>query len=245
MIGAVAHVPADLAIWLIRAMVPVPAALAEATTIIPGGTIVVVMVLAVAFLATLGVVESDRLERRAKQLEDRIRDAQDFDAKDVFVSSNLTGVLTGIAIDIGRRTILLADETDGIRRFEASQIVRSEILQDKVQLAFVNRGSQLARAAVGGILMGGVAAAVGALTASKRSVDNVQKVILRLVTDDFDQPTFDIVLLDHSIRKKGIKRSSSLYQEALQVAELWHSRVSALLIKAEDSGGARGGNDDA
>lgn len=194
--------------------------------------------LVVAFIAivALGVVGANRQARRAKNLENRIRDVKDFDATDVFVS---TENLTGIAIDVGRRRLLLADETAGLRQFEASQVVSCEILEDKVQLAFVNRGSQLARAAVGGILLGGAGAAVGALTASKRSVDNVQKVILRLVTDNFNRPSHDMVLLDWSLRKKGIKRSNFFYRQARQVAELWHGRVLAML-KAEESGPKKG-----
>lgn len=190
--------------------------------------------LVVVFVAivTIGVVGANRQQRRANDLADRIRELKDFHATDVFVSVDS---FTGIAIDVPRRRLLLADETAGIRQFEVSQVISCEILQDEVQLAFVNRGSQLARAAVGGILLGGAGAAVGALTASKRSVDNVQKVTLRLVTNDFNRPTHDIVLLDWSIRKKGIKRSNILYRQALQVAELWHGRVQAML-QAEKSG---------
>ena len=190
--------------------------------------------LVVAFVAivALGVVGANRQERRAKDIEDRIRELKDFAATDIFVS---TENFAGIAIDVRRRRLLLADETAGLRQFEASQVISCEILQDEVQLAFVNRGSQLARAAVGGILLGGAGAAIGALTASKRGVDNVRKVILRLVTDDFNRPIHDMVLLDWSIRKKGIKRTNFLYRQSLEVAELWHGRVIAML-KAEESG---------
>ena len=154
-----------------------------------------------------------------------MRRLTDFDPSDVLVSREN---LAGVAIDLSRRKLLLADEQK-LRQFSVGQIISCEILEDEVQLAFVNRGSQLIRGAVGGIAFGGVGAAVGALSASRRSVDNVKKVVLRFVTDDFDQPNHDVVLLDWSFRKKGLKRGNPIYRMALDQAELWHGRVKALL----------------
>lgn len=44
--------------------------------------------------------------------------------------------------------------------------------------------------------------------------------------------------LTGSIRKKGVRRSNFVYRQALEVAELWHCRVQAML-KAEESGDSR------
>lgn len=187
-----------------------------------------------AGLVFVAVYHEQQQGRKVKAIEDRMRRLTDFDPSDVLVSKEN---LTGVAIDLDRRKLLLADEMC-LRQFRASQIISCEILEDEVQLAFVNRGSQLIRGAIGGVAFGGIGAAVGALSASRRSVDNVKKVVLRFVTDDFDRPTHDVVLLDWSFRKKGLKREGLIYRQALGEAELWHGRVKALLKReaAEEAG---------
>ena len=114
-----------------------------------------------------------------------------------------------------------------------SSIVSCEILEDDIQLAHVNRGSQIASIAVGGILLGGIGAVIGGLSGSKRSINNVNKVVLRFMTDDFDRPKHDVVLLDWSFSKKGLKRDNMLYRQALEMAELWHGRVMAMMKAVE------------
>ena len=191
---------------------------------------VVGLAIVLGVLFAFGVMQGQRDYRTVTDIEKRIRHLDDFEPTDVYVSSiNFAGV----AIDASRREILLADEA-ALRRFTMSSIVACEILEDDVRLAYVNRGSQLAGIAVGGILLGGVGAVVGALSASKRSINNVSKVILRFMTDDFERPKHDIVLLDWSFSKKGLKRDGMLYREALETAELWHDRVTAMM-KAEES----------
>ena len=189
-----------------------------------------VAVIGVVFAGAIvwGIVQGIDKARGAAKIKKRIGELDNFKPADVYVSETN---LLGLAIDPQRREIVLADE-DKLRRFNVPSIVSCEILQDDVQLAYVNRGSQLASVAVGGVLLGGVGAVIGGLSGSTRSVNNVKKLILRFVTDDFDKPNHDIVLLDWSFSSKGIKRDNLIYQQALEIAELWHSRVRAMM-KAE------------
>ncbi len=180
--------------------------------------VVVGLVVLLGTIIVMSVLQGQRDNRTATNIEKRIRRMDDFEAADVYVSAfNLAGV----AIDLGRQELLLADE-GALRRSTVSSIVSCEILEDDIQLAYVNRGSQLAGIAVGGILLGGVGAVIGGLSGSKRSINNVNKVVLRFRTDDFDRPKHDIVLLDWSFSKKGLKRDGMLYRGALEMAELWH-----------------------
>ena len=179
----------------------------------------------------IGLMQGQRDHRAATNIEKRIRHLDNFEPTDVYVS---TFNLAGVAIDSSRREILLADVAT-LRRFTMSSIISCEILEDDVRLAYVNRGSQLAGIAVGGILLGGVGAVIGSLSASKRSINNVSKVILRFMTDDFERPMHDIVLLDWSFSKKGLKRDGMLYRAALETAELWHGRVTAMMKAGESS----------
>ena len=192
---------------------------------------VVGLVIFLGVLVAIGLIQGQRDHQKATNIEKRIRQVDDFEPTDVYVS---TFNLAGVAVDANRRELLLADEAT-LRRFTISSIISCEILEDDVQLAYVNRGSQLAGIAVGGILLGGVGAVIGSLSASKRSINNVSKVILRFMTDDFDSPKHDIVLLDWSFSKKGLKRDSMLYRAALESAELWHGRVTAMMKAGESS----------
>lgn len=182
-------------------------------------------------LVAVGLVQAQRNDRTAANIGKLIRSLDDFEPTDVYVS---TQNFAGVAIDANRRELLLVDEAT-LRRFPISSIVSCEILEDDVSLAYVNRGSQLARVAVGGVLLGGVGAIIGGLSASKRKINNVRKVILRFMTDDFDRPKHDVVLLDWSFSKKGLKRDGMLYRKALETAELWHGRVIAMMKSGESS----------
>lgn len=192
---------------------------------------IVGLAIVLGVLVAIGLMQGQRDHRAATNIEKRIRHLDNFEPTDVYVS---TFNLAGVAIDSSRREILLADEAT-VRRFTMSSIISCEILEDDVRLAYVNRGSQLAGIAVGGILLGGVGAVIGGLSASKRSINNVSKVILRFMTDDFERPKHDIVLLDWSFSKKGLKRDGMLYRAALETAELWHGRVTAMMKAGESS----------
>ena len=194
---------------------------------------VVVIVCLVGLLAVF--IGQRVLSRRVvTTIEKRIRGLDDFEPADVYVSKlNFAGV----AIDVNRREILLS-EVETFRRFTVPSIISCEILEDDVQLAYANRGSQLTGVAIGGILLGGVGAVIGGLSSSKRTVNKVKKIIIRFVTDDFEKPNHDIVLLDSMYDQNAVERSSSTYRKTLEIAELWHSRVRAMM-KADQLGAGK------
>ena len=191
--------------------------------------LIVGLVIGVSCFVAWIVYDVMRTGDAVNSIEERILGLSDFDAADIYISWTS---LTGVAIDKGRREFLLVDEGSP-RRFRLSSIVSCEIVEDGVQLASTDRGSQLAGIAVGGMLAGGVGAVIGGLSGSRRSTSYVKKVFLRFITDDFDRPNHDIVLLDRSYDKTGVERDHSDYKEALETAELWHGRVLAMLNAGE------------
>ena len=162
--------------------------------------------------------------RKASQMRDEVRNLADFDAADVYVSPFNQ---VGVAIDRNRREILLTDR-DERRIFPVESIVSCEVLEDGAQLAYANRGSQLAGVVVGGALLGGVGAVIGGLSGSQRMMQRVQSVTLRFTTDDFDNPLYDIVVWK-SPSEKGVGRDDLLYQQQLKVAQRWHARTMAMM----------------
>ena len=184
-----------------------------------------------------GFATSISSSRKSKGLEDQLRNQPDFEPADVYVNSNSAAIVidpAGIAIDPERQKIALAGSA-GVRLYRPNSIVGCEVIQDDVQIAFANRGSQVAGVVAGGLLLGGVGALIGGLSGSKRSVSNVRTVTLRILTDDFDQPVHDIVLMDWP-DKKGVKTNSHSYRNAIETAHRWHARVMALMKSAEADG---------
>lgn len=165
--------------------------------------------------------------RKASQMEDEVRNLADFDAADVYVSPHNHA---GVAIDRNRHEILLTDKKD-TRIFRVESIISCEVLEDGVQLAYANRGSQMLGVAVGGALLGGVGAVVGGLSGSQRTMQRVQSVVLRFTTDDFDNPVHDIVVAI-ATSKKGMGKDGLVYQEALKLAQKWHARTVAMMRAA-------------
>ena len=104
-------------------------------------------------------------------------------------------------------------------------------MADDTSLVKTNRGSQVAGAAVGGLLLGPVGLLLGGLTGSTRSEGRVKRLVLRIVTTDFAKPNHDI-LLYKSASSKGDVKTSIILKEPLRIAETWHSRVTVLIRDA-------------
>jgi len=148
-----------------------------------------------------------------------------------------------------RKEILLADG-HGNRRYQAREIIGCEILVDDVQISYADRGSQIAGAAVGAALLGGIGAitgdrqssrllggfgaTIGGLSGARLVRSNVRKIVLRIAMDDFDKPYHDVVTLDWTHSRKGLDSDNSTAKEALRIAEKWHGRIVALIRRGSD-----------
>ena len=194
------------------------------------GTILLLLALGIVVATVWAIASGLGQARNAKSLEEQYRNLSEFSPADVYVSAFN---LAGIAIDPARQEIALGDAS-GIRLLAPESIVSCEIVQDDVQIAYANRGSQAVGVVAGGLLLGGVGAVIGGLSGSTRSANNVHKVVLRLLIDDFDKPKHDIVLVDWSHEKKGLEKRNVIYRTALESAEIWHARVMAMM-KAVDA----------
>ena len=64
--------------------------------------------------------------------------------------------------------------------------------------------------------------------------DETRKLVLRILTDDFDNPHHDVVFLDWTHSDEGIDPDSMIYKSALEEGERWHGRISAM-VKASSA----------
>jgi hypothetical protein len=191
---------------------------------LPCGTIFIVVFIAAVVIGV--VVQVGRSNAAAKKTA-MVRSRTDFQASDVYVSPLDQN---GLSIDSTTARLLLV-QGDKQHIVPASEIVSVEVMADDTSLVKTNRGSQVAGAAVGGLLLGPVGLLLGGLTGSTRSEGRVKRLVLRIVTTDFARPNHDI-LLYKSASNKGDVKNSILLKEPIRIAETWHSRVTVLIRDA-------------
>lgn len=175
--------------------------------------------------------------RKAEATEATVRTRRDFAPSDVYLSVQDQ---SGIAIDLeNNKLMILRARAQHIIGFK--QLISVELVEDNVSLVKTSRGSQLAGVIVGGVLAGGVGAVIGGLSGSKRSSETVRKISLQIVTDDFNKPNHEVTFLDWLLNfdpslkvdlansGKGLSKDDPLYKEALEKANLWHSRLTTIM----------------
>lgn len=148
--------------------------------------------------------------------------------------------MAGIALDEVKKEICLwtykADfaffEVSGQysgRKIKYSDILSIAIVQDDISILETNRTSQLGGALVGGILLGGVGAAVGALSGKKQSsTGKVKKLELVIKLNDTSNPIFTISKL-HS----ETFMNNQNYIVPKKELDYWHAVFEAIIKQAD------------
>ncbi len=138
---------------------------------------------------------------------------------------------TGIALDEVKKEICLWTYNSDFheRRLTYSEILSVEIIQDDISIVQTNRTSQLGGAIVGGVLFGGVGAAVGALSGKKQSTNGkVKKLEFRLKINDTKNPIFIISKLDSETSMDGF-----IYKTYKNQLDHWHGVFEAIIKQAD------------
>jgi hypothetical protein len=117
---------------------------------------------------------------------------------------------------------------------EFSSIVSAEILQDGVQVAKTNRASQALGVAMGGVLLGGVGAIVGGLSASTTATSGTQRMSLRITVDDADEPIHEIVFFDIG-GGKSLGRGDNLYDNLYRDITLFAAHIERAIRLTADT----------
>ncbi len=130
----------------------------------------------------------------------------------------------GIGIDrSGRRVALISH---GYRTFVGyEKLVSSEVCVDSETVVKTGRGGQLGAALVGGALFGGVGALIGAMGATKKSLNSIRTIELKLLTTEPHRPIHTISFYDSKARDTA--------DRALKNAESWHDRMTVSIREAE------------
>src|SRR5208282_3927446 len=109
---------------------------------------------------------------------------------------------------------------DASRQYPIEAVASVLLLRDDVIITSTNRGSQLAGAAVGG-LMAGPVGVMGGLSGSTRGISNIKKIAIKVIVDDHDLPVHVIEFFTSSRRV------------ADELTKLWALRQSGALTDDE------------
>ena len=130
-----------------------------------------------------------------------------------------------IALHHERRVLILGSVRTHTQ-YPWSSIASVEVVRDGASITSTNRGSQLMGAAVGEVLLGPLGLLIGGVSGSKRTVQRVSQIGLKIIVDDRATPIFMIDFL--RVPGNGADPRNRLVKSAAQRAE----HVHALLVNA-------------
>lgn len=107
-------------------------------------------------------------------------------------------------------------------------IMKAEVIEAGNAITSTNRMSQLAGAAIGTAITGGIGTIIGGLSGSKKTVSTSTKVGINVVVNDTQRPLYQIDFL-----KSETKKTSSKYKEAMEQAQNLHALISVLIKQAD------------
>ena len=149
----------------------------------------------------------------------------------------------GIVFDEANNLILLITKNyqkesgeiiHNFNHISASDIMESEIVVNSTSISKISKGQQVTGALVGGVLAGGFGAVIGALSASKTSVDKVKSIQLKITVNDLNKPVHKIDCLtgepySEIPSKNGYSADSSEVRNAFTNIERWHAIMDVIL----------------
>lgn len=131
---------------------------------------------------------------------------------------------SGIAIDRTNKQIaLLTPNSRVIVRF--ADIVSSEVIVDSESIIKTDRVNQISGAVVGGLLTGGIGALVMAMGASKKQIDKVNKIQLKILTTQTHNPIHTILFYH--------KNSWGIPKSSLEDANKWYDLISVAIKESQ------------
>lgn len=140
---------------------------------------------------------------------------------------------TGFAIDEQRAILCLiskAGEFVSTRLVPYADIVSVELTEDGSSITKTSRSSQLGGALVGGVLLGGVGAVVGALTGSTKTSQKIKNVDLRVVIDDTKSPLHNVSFQNVEGARGGLIHNAALIQ-----ARHWNGLFDVVIRRADQA----------
>ncbi len=173
------------------------------------------------------------LAKREEHIATVRRDAQQRLAEMGFPVDQLCfGAIVGsvIAVDPDNARLAISQSDAAPLMFDFADLVAVEVMQNDSSVTKTNRGSQAAGAALGALLLGPAGLLLGGLTGSKRSIQLVDKLSLKIYVNDLKAPVHEIIFFN----KPKSDPNSTLVKESYALLDEWHGRLRAILHLQND-----------
>lgn len=183
---------------------------------------------------------TDTNARRVTELLDGLPHISGFNADSINeVPNYVRGVHPGrcrLSFNVDRSLVRITGVTIHPRQiffdkvYAAEDIISVELREGTETISKTVRSGGLGRAAVGGILLGGVGAIVGATTAGSNTVSKTKltSITVIIMVDDDNTPMIDIELIDRPVKRDNVK-----YLAAMPIAENVVSLLKLMIHRTE------------
>lgn len=136
----------------------------------------------------------------------------------------------GLAIDPNSEQFALLPKKQPPKLYAYSDLVAAEVQKNGQSLETTNRGSQIAGAAVGAVLLGPLGLLVGGLSGSKKKVETVRELSLKLYLTDLKQPVVELVFFKS---RSSHKSTDFAVTEAAKRLDNWYGRLRTIIAANE------------
>lgn len=138
----------------------------------------------------------------------------------------------GVALDVDEKLLYFlshnANKEVSLKKRPFSSLLESEVVEDGITVTKTARGSQLAGAAIGGVLAGGTGAVIGGLSGTKEGVEVVSSVDLKLLFNDMENPV-EIIRFFSPMINKSAKKTDKDYLDAFNEITNWHGTMKVII----------------
>lgn len=118
-----------------------------------------------------------------------------------------------------------------VKQYSFQNIIESRIDENGESITRTSRTGQIGGVLVGGLLAGGIGAAIGGLSANKKNITKIKSVDFVVIVDDTTQPIKKLKLFISG----GAHPSDKHYKDIKIQAENWHSLISIFIKRSENT----------
>ncbi|MCA1442356.1 hypothetical protein I6F07_19475 [Ensifer sp. IC4062] len=186
------------------------------------------IIAAVVFLFLARAKREEAIAAHRRQTQSQLQEAG-FEA-DLMCFGAAPGSL--IALDPRGQRIALSQSATPAKILSFRDLVAVEVLQNGASITKTNRGNQVAGAAVGALLLGPAGLLIGGLTGTKKSVQLVDKLSLKIYINDLVSPVHEVIFFN----QPKSDPNSVLVKESAKLLDEWHGKLRTILHSQKTSG---------
>ncbi len=194
----------------------------------------IVFILAVFIIGVIVVciVLSNERKNNLERLNNRMKELNIKNISSQITAPNCTYIL--ISNDQDKRFYIIL--LDYSMSFRYDEIIGFETFSDNQSINFKSTSSTLGRAAVGGILLGGVGAIVGGMSGKSKNINSASSVNIKIHTNNANKPfinlsTFNAREVCNEGRVLSNKFNWNFYINGLEVAEKIESLIANVMAQ--------------